>query len=403
MPPLLSQFLTSGWRWCSHHAPVTRIADVAGAATGGVNGSPAEAAISDAVDNEAGIAGTGTPDWRAQIGRVLLVTDAWHPQVNGVVRTLERLAENLPAFDAEAVFLTPAGFSSVPLPTYPDIRLALATPARIRKEIDAAGADHVHIVTEGPLGTMARWACMKAGRPFTTSYHTRFPEYLSARLPVPESWTYAWLRRFHNAAAATMVATPSLAAELAAKGFTRLKPWTRGVDTELFNPDRRDDIGLPHPIFLYVGRVAVEKNLGAFLGLDLPGSKVVVGTGPAMDELKALHPDAHFLGEHTGVALARIYASADVFVFPSRTDTFGIVLLEALASGLPIAAYPVTGPIDVLGDGTAGVLSHDLREAALAALSIDRNRAREKALGYSWRACAEMFIGHVRDVYAGEV
>src|SRR5262249_31449667 len=179
-----------------------------------------------------------------------------------------------------------------------------------------------------------------------------FPEYLRARLPVPESWTYAWLRRFHNAAAGTLVATPSLAAELADKGFTRLKLWTRGVDTELFNPTRRRDLGLQRPIFLYVGRVGAEKNLGAFLGFDLPGSKVVVGDGPAMAQLKARHPDAHFLGEHPGEELARIYASADVFVFPSRTDTFGIVLLEALASGLPVAAYPVTGRVDIVGDGT---------------------------------------------------
>lgn len=363
---------------------------------------PAEAAISETADNHATQNALPDAEWvgsTRKIRRILLVTDAWHPQVNGVVRTLERLAENLPTFDAEAVFLTPAGFRSIPLPTYPDIRLALTTPWRIRSEIARAGADHVHIVTEGPLGTMARWACMKERRPFTTSYHTRFPEYLRARLPVPLNLTYAWLRRFHNAAAATMVATPSLAAELAAKGFTRLRPWTRGVDTELFNPDRRADLGLPRPIFLYVGRVAVEKNLGAFLSLDLPGSKVVVGNGPAVEDLRRRNPDVHFLGEHTGLDLARLYASADVFVFPSRTDTFGIVLLEALASGLPVAAYPVTGPIDILGDGTAGALSDNLREAALAALSIDRGKAREKALTYSWRACAELFIGHVRDVY----
>jgi len=332
-----------------------------------------------------------------EIRRILMVTDAWRPQVKGVVRTLERLTEFLPGLGAETVFLTPAGFRSVPMPTYPEIRLALTTPWEVRRQIKAIGADHVHVVTEGPLGLMARWARMKEKLPFTTSYHTRFPEYLSARLPVPEALTYAWLRRFHNAAAATLVATPSLAADLAAKGFTKLKPWTRGVDTELFNPGRRDDLGLPRPIFLYVGRVAVEKNIGAFLSLDLPGSNVVVGDGPAMAQLKHRHPDAHFLGEQTGVALARLYASSDVFVFPSRTDTFGIVLLEALASGLPVAAYPVTGPIDVVGE--AGVLSENLGEAARGALTIDREKARQKALGYSWRACAEMFLGHVREVY----
>ena len=360
-------------------------------------------AITAAIDAEQASAETelgGDSHHGRDIQRILLVTDAWHPQVNGVVRTLERLSENLPAMGVETVFLTPAGFRSVAMPTYPEIRLALTTPGEVRRQIVAARADHVHIVTEGPLGLMARLARLKEGRPFTTSYHTRFPEYLRARLPVPERWTYAWLRRFHNAAAATLVATPSLAAELAGKGFTKLKPWTRGVNTEVFNPSRRGDLGLQRPIFLYVGRVAVEKNLGAFLGLDLPGSKVVVGDGPAMAQLKARYPDAHFLGEHTGLELARIYASADVFVFPSRTDTFGIVLLEALASGLPVAAYPVTGPIDVVGDGTAGVLSEDLGVAARAALAIDRQKAREKALGYSWKACAEMFLGHVQEVYA---
>lgn len=328
--------------------------------------------------------------------RILFVTDAWKPQVNGVVRTLERLAENLPALGAEAVFLTPAGFSTLPLPTYPDIRLALTTPGEIRRRIAGIAADHVHIVTEGPLGLFGRWACLRGGLPFTTSYHTRFPEYLRARLPVPEAITYAWMRRFHNAAAATLVATPSLAKELAARGFTRLRPWTRGVDTEHFNPRHRGDLGLPRPVFLYVGRVAVEKNLEAFLSLDLPESMVVVGDGPAIAQLRSRRPQAHFLGEQFGLELARIYASADVFVFPSRTDTFGIVLLEALASGLPVAAYPVTGPIDVVGD--AGVLARDLGEAARAALAIDRDKARRRALGYSWRVCAEMFLGHVTDI-----
>lgn len=335
-----------------------------------------------------------------EIKRILLVTDAWKPQVNGVVRTLERLAENLPALGAEAVFLTPAGFSTVPLPTYPDIRLALTTPWEIRRRMAEVAADHVHIVTEGPLGLFGRRARMRQGLPFTTSYHTRFPEYLRARLPVPEAITYAWMRRFHNAAAATMVATPSLAKELSARGFTKVRPWTRGVDTELFHPRHRGDLGLPRPVFLYVGRVAVEKNLDAFLSLDLPGSKVVVGDGPAMAQLKSRHGEAHFLGEHVGLELARIYASADVFVFPSRTDTFGIVLLEALASGLPVAAYRVTGPLDVIGE--AGVLSEDLGQAARAALSVSRDAARQHALGYSWRACAEMFLGHVRDVYGNQ-
>jgi len=332
------------------------------------------------------------------IRRILLATDAWRPQVNGVVQTLDRLADQLAAIGVEAVFLTPSEFRTVPMPTYPDIRLALATPGAVRRRIAAIDPDHIHIVTEGPLGMLARWHCIASRRPFTTSYHTRFPEYVRARLPIPASWTYAWLKRFHNAGAGTLVATPSLRAELAGRGFSKLKPWTRGVDTELFNPSRRGDLGLPRPVFLFVGRVAVEKNIEAFLALDLPGSKAIVGTGPALNELKARYRRAHFLGQKRGLELAQAYASADVFVFPSRTDTFGVVLLEAMASGLPVAAYPVTGPIDVVGPG--GVLSEDLRSSATQALDIDRDIPRRHALTYSWSACAEMFMQHARSAHA---
>ncbi|MEP9371219.1 glycosyltransferase family 1 protein [Mesorhizobium sp. KR1-2] len=326
--------------------------------------------------------------------RILIVTDAWHPQINGVVRTLERLCEELEAKGCVVEWLTPQGFLNLPLPSYADIRLALATPARVAERIRQARADCIHIATEGPLGMLARRFCLRHGLAFTTSYHTRFPEYLRARAPIPESWSYAWLSRFHNAGQGTLVATPSLAAELTARGFKHVKPWTRGVDSKLYRPDRARVLDLPRPIFLSVGRVAVEKNLPAFLDLDLPGSKVVVGDGPELKRLRAAYPDAIFLGAKTGEELADIYASADVFVFPSRTDTFGIVLLEALASGLPVAAYPVTGPIDVLGDGMGGVLSQDLRQAALAALDISRDAARAKALTYSWAACAELFLEH---------
>ena len=331
------------------------------------------------------------------IKRILLVTDAWRPQVNGVVQTLERLSDQLATMGIEAVFLTPSEFRTVPMPTYPDIRLALATPGAVRRRIAAINPDHIHIVTEGPLGMLARWHCLAVKRPYTTSYHTRFPEYVRARMPIPESWTYAWLKRFHNKGAGTLVATPSLRAELTERGFDKVKPWTRGVDIELFNPSHRGDLGLPRPVFLFVGRVAVEKNIEAFLALDLPGSKAVVGAGPALNELKARYPQAHFLGQKRGLELAQAYASADVFVFPSRTDTFGVVLLEAMASGLPVAAYPVTGPIDVVGPG--GALSDDLRAAALQALEIDRDIPRRHALTYSWSACAEMFMQHVRAVY----
>jgi len=328
--------------------------------------------------------------------RILIVTDAWHPQVNGVVRTLQHLAEGLVAAGIVVDFLTSAGFRTVPLPSYPEIRLALAGPRKVAARIRAFAPDHVHIATEGPLGILARRHCRSSGLVFTTSYHTRFPEYLRARVPVPAGWLYWWLRRFHNAGAGTLVATQSLASELAGHGFANVRLWTRGVDTELYRPDRRKDLGPPRPIFLTVGRVAVEKNLPDFLDLDLPGSKVVVGDGPALATLKKLYPDATFLGTRTGVELAEIYASADVFVFPSRTDTFGIVLLEALASGLPVAAHNVTGPADIFADGVGGVLSDDLGHAAMAALDIDSEAARRKAMSFSWAACAELFMRHVR-------
>lgn len=322
-----------------------------------------------------------------------MVTDAWKPQVNGVVHTLERLAETLAVRGVQTEFLTPQNFkTTLPLPTYPDIRIALTTPARVAKLIDEMRADHIHLVTEGPLGWMARRYCHKRGRPFTTSYHTKFPEYLSARLPVPENWAYAWLRAFHNSGTGTLVATKSLADDLASCGFTKLRPWTRGVDTELFRPERRRDIGLRRPIFLCAGRVAVEKNLPAFLDLDLPGTKVIVGEGPEQARLKAKYPDAVFLGRLPTEELADHYASADVFVFPSITDTFGNVIVEALASGTPVAAFPVTGPIDIVRNGIDGALSTDLREAALAALKMDRVAARKRSLDYSWAACAQLFM-----------
>lgn len=332
--------------------------------------------------------------------RVLVVTDAWRPQINGVVRTLEKLAEALEEMGVAVEVLNPGGFRTLPLPSYPDIRLALATTGQIARRIEAAAPDRIHIATEGPLGMLARRVCLARGLAFTTSYHTRFPEFLRARLPVPESWSYRWLRRFHNAGGGMLVATPSLAAELTARGFHHIRLWSRGVDTELFHPRRRRDPGLPRPVFLNVGRVAVEKNLPAFLDLDLPGSKVVVGDGPALGQLSARYPDVHFLGVKTGEELAALYASADVFVFPSRTDTFGNVILEALASGCPVAAFPVTGPLDILADGTGGVLGDDLRQAALDALAVPREAARAKALTYDWQECARQFLRHLEPAVA---
>lgn len=333
--------------------------------------------------------------------RVLVVTDAWRPQVNGVVRTIEHLVAHAPAFGAEIDLLTPDAFRTVPLPTYPEIRLALASAARVSRMIEDSRPDHVHITTEGPLGHAARRACLRSGRAFTTSYHTRFPEYVRRRAPVPEWLTYAWLRRFHNAGDGVMVATDSLARDLERHGFKRLMRWTRGVDAQLFRPRPGVDVfNLPRPIFLYVGRLAPEKNLAAFLSLELPGSKVVVGDGPSRDELERRFPDARFVGTLEGEALAEAYASSDVFVFPSRTDTFGIVILEALASGLPVAAYPVTGPADILQGEAAGALDEDLGAAALRGLSASRDEARALALRHSWEEAARLFVENVRAVLA---
>jgi glycosyltransferase involved in cell wall biosynthesis len=333
--------------------------------------------------------------------RLLIATDAWHPQVNGVVRSLENMAAAGPAFGFEPIFLTHRDFASLPLPGYPEIRLAYATPRHVARLWDDLRPTHVHISTEGTVGYATRRYCLAHGRPFTTSYHTRFPEYLSARAPVPEAWSYAWLRRFHGASNGTMVSTPSLERDLGARGFTNLMRWTRGVDTDLFRPTQgempepTDLAGLARPLFLSVGRLAVEKNLDAFLHLQLPGTKVVVGDGPDRARLAAIDPGARFLGTRTGAELAALYAAADVFVFPSLTDTFGIVLLEALACGVPVAAFPVTGPLDVIGATGAGVLDGDLQAAALAALSIPRERCRAEALRYTWAGSARQFYDNI--------
>jgi glycosyltransferase involved in cell wall biosynthesis len=332
--------------------------------------------------------------------RVLLVTDTWAPQINGVVRTIEQIVKAAPRFGAEVELLTPERFRTVPMPSYPEIPLALARTKTIARIIAEARPDHIHISTEGPLGYAARRVCLKTKRPFTTSYHTRFPEYLRRRAPVPERLTYALLRRFHNAGNGVMVATDSLANELRARGFERIMKWSRGVDSERFRPRPGANVfGVERPVFLYVGRVATEKNIEAFLALDLPGSKVVVGDGPERKRLEAAFPDTLFTGALDGDDLALAYASADVFVFPSKTDTFGIVILEALASGLPVAAYPVTGPIDVLKDG-AGVLDEDLRAAALAALELAPENARALALKHGWDAPARDFFDNLRAVVA---
>jgi glycosyltransferase involved in cell wall biosynthesis len=333
--------------------------------------------------------------------KILVATDAWHPQVNGVVRTLAHVAREARALGAKLTFLNPDAFLTLPLPSYPEIRLALPSPGAVERRLDTIRPGAIHIATEGPLGYAMRRVCIRRGLPFTTSFHTRLPDYVAERLPVPGRWsadfTWAWLRRFHAPGAAVLVATPTLAAELAARGFHQVKLWTRGVDANLFRPRSGAALDLPRPIFLAVGRVAVEKNLEAFLKLDLPGTKVVVGDGPARTQLSRRYPNAVFLGARRGEALAEIYASADVFVFPSLTDTFGLVLLEALASGVPVAAFPVTAPRDVIGEAPVGVLHEDLRRACLDALEVSRAVCREFALSMTWERSARLFVQHVAE------
>jgi glycosyltransferase involved in cell wall biosynthesis len=330
---------------------------------------------------------------------VLVATDAWKPQVNGVVRTLEALSRHAGALGARVSFMTPDGLPTLPLPGYPEIRLALVRAGSVAQRIDALQPDAIHIATEGPIGLAVRRYCLRRGRPFTTSFHTRYPDYVAARLPIPERWTWSWLRWFHGRASAVLAATPGLAAELTARGFPDVTIWSRGVDTALFRP-RAADLGLPRPVFLSVGRLAVEKNIAAFLALDLPGTKLVVGDGPLRGELAAQFSNAVFLGARSGAELAEIYAAADVFVFPSRTDTFGLVLLEALASGVPVAALPVGGPRDVIGDRPVGVLDADLRAACLGALRLSRDDCRAFALGMSWETSARHFLGAIARVNA---
>ena len=327
--------------------------------------------------------------------RILIATDAWHPQVNGVVRTLTSLAKSAAALGAEIEFLTPDGFPSMALPTYPGLRVAWPNRREIARRIEAASPDAIHIATEGPIGWAVRAYCRRRKLAFTTSYTTRFPEYIAVRSIIPEWFSYAVLRHFHAAAAMTMVATASLRQELSARGFKKLGFWTRGVDTDLFRPDEPAELDLPRPIFMTVGRVAVEKNLEAFLSLDLPGSKVVIGDGPQRAALERRYPKVSFLGEKKGRELTAHLAAADVFVFPSLTDTFGVVQLEALACGTPVAAFPVTGPLDVIADHPIGALDADLRSACIRALGMSRETCRNFALERSWENSARQFIGNL--------
>ncbi|MEI8393541.1 MAG: glycosyltransferase family 1 protein [Rhodospirillaceae bacterium] len=328
---------------------------------------------------------------------ILVVTDAWYPQVNGVVRTIATVRDELKLMGHSVEVIGPEQFRTIPLPSYPEIRLAIGAGRKLFQMIDAMAPDAIHIATEGPLGFAARKYCLRRNIPFTTAYHTRFPEYVRDRAPIPLFLSYAVMRRFHRPASAVMVATTSIAKALVARGFTNLRPWTRGVDTELFHPRDKNFLSDPRPISMYVGRVAVEKSIADFLALDLPGTKYVVGDGPQLAELKQRFPAVRFVGAKHGEELAAYYAAADVFVFPSRTDTFGLVLLEALASGVPVAAYPVAGPLDILGYAEAvSCLDENLGRAVQNALTCSPEACREFALKYSWRASAEQFLANLQ-------
>lgn len=342
---------------------------------------------------------------------ICIVTDAWHPQVNGVVRTLDNLRQQLENKGHLVSMLTPRLFRTLPCPTYPEIRLSLNATRRSAKLLESLRLDAVHIATEGPLGWAARRWCIRNNIAFTTAYHTAFPEYIAARSPFPASWFYPMFRRFHAASAGVLVATETIRQQLKEQGFTNIVPWTRGVDTSLFKPRRLSpslpalDM-LPKPLQLYVGRVAVEKNIEAFLATSVPGTKLVVGDGPALGKLKVKYPSAQFLGAKFGEELAAFYAAADVFVFPSKTDTFGLVMIEALAAGTPVAAYPVQGPLDVVGADGCGpfdnwtkpvaALDQDLNRAIDIALTLDRGDCSRFAGQYDWQTVADQFINALR-------
>lgn len=350
--------------------------------------------------------------------RILIVSDAWYPQVNGVVRTMDRVIHELTKKDHQICVISPSDFKTIPCPTYPEIRLALFPGRRMGRLIRDFNPDAIHVATEGPLGLCARQWCLRNDFPFTSAFHTKFPEYVHARWRIPLRWTYAMMRWFHKPSRGVMVATQSVRRELQDRGFQKLVHWTRGVDTDLFQPlppggqtalekiIPSDILALPRPIFTYVGRVAVEKNIEAFLSLELPGSKLVIGDGPQMTNLKNNYSDVRFVGAKHGEDLARYFALGDVFVFPSKTDTFGLVVLEALASGLPVAAYPVSGPLDIFGateqpvpdivESDVGVLSTDLQQACLKSVGKRSQDCIAHAHKFSWEMCALMFLENLQ-------
>jgi glycosyltransferase involved in cell wall biosynthesis len=324
--------------------------------------------------------------------KIAIVTDAWKPQVNGVVTTLVELVAGLRARGHEVLLVEPSTFKTFACPGYREIELAWRPYRQVAQRLDAFELDALHIATEGPLGGAARKHALKRGWAFTTAFHTRFPYLLEKAIGLPERWGYLWFRRFHSPSAGVMVPTPGMHAQLAAQGFTHLRQWSHGVDLSLFKPDPTADLGLPRPVFLYVGRVSYEKNLEAFLELDLPGTKLVYGVGPLLPKLRAAYPQVQWRGVVPREELVRVYSGSDVFVFPSHSETFGLVMLEAMACGTPVAAFPVDGPLDVVGQSAGGVLDHDLRAAALRALELPPEGALARAHEFDWHCVCEQFL-----------
>ena len=334
--------------------------------------------------------------------KICIVTDAWLPQVNGVVTTLVELQQGLLARGHDVVVVEPSGFTRFACPGYREIELAWRPARKVQKALTEAEPDAIHIATEGPMGSAARAHCLRHGLAFTTAFHTRFPDILAQALHIPERWGYAWFKRFHAPSSGVMVPSAGMLEILRGHGFERLRQWSHGVDLNLFEPFPDADLGLPRPVFLYVGRVSYEKNLEAFLALDLPGSKVVYGVGPLLDRLRREHPQVHWRGIVPRSELPRIYSAADSFVFPSRSETFGLVMLEAMACGTPVAAYPVAGPLDVVGASPGGVLDVDLKRAALRSLDVPRAQSRARALEFDWYAVCRQFIEHLVPVRSAD-
>ena len=332
--------------------------------------------------------------------KILIVTDAWEPQVNGVVRTLKMTQRELMKLGHQVVFLTPLDFKSIPCPTYPEISLALASTKEVKGVIESIQPDCLHIATEGPLGWSARRIAIQKGWAFTTAYHSRFPEYVNARFKIPISWTYALLRKFHNKGVYNLTPTPAIVEDLRSRGFNNPKLWTRGVDKEIFTPigPKQSRQSTDRPVFLHVGRLAVEKNVDEFLKLDLPGEKWVAGDGPERARLEKTYQDVRWFGVLDGLTLASLYRSADVFVFPSVTDTFGLVMLESMSCGTPVAAYPVPGPIDVVQDQVSGALNKDLKAACMSALKMSRTDVYQHSLNFSWEKASQQFLSSLQPI-----